>query len=80
MDYRTVKINCKCGNLLMKYKKFGKGRVLKCFFSRITKSHIELKDEKIVCPKCKCVIGELTHGTESDYIKLNQKNIKPVQL
>ncbi len=52
-------IRCaRCKTKLWKYKKIGKGEVLRCHKSRITKfiQGIE-KDGKILCPRCNTPIG-----------------------
>lgn len=56
----SIEVACKCGQPLARYKKGGKGRLIKMFFSRILVDHAEifLKEpplplgENIFCPKC----------------------------
>lgn len=52
-------IKCaKCHKKLFKYLKIGKGKVLKCFFSRIEKPSYITDDEFIKC-SCGNVIGKI---------------------
>ena len=47
---RAVKIICtQCGSLLFKYRKGGKGALVKCFIERITEDYT---DEKCCCSGC----------------------------
>ncbi|AWL10971.1 hypothetical protein HMF8227_00475 [Saliniradius amylolyticus] len=48
---KTVDIYCaKCWTQLYKYRKGGKGALVKCFKERIVKDHT---DQEGVCPGCK---------------------------
>ncbi|MEJ6949453.1 hypothetical protein [Natronospora cellulosivora (SeqCode)] len=62
-------IKCaKCKAKIMKYKKIGMGKVLKCWKSRIKRVYDgEVKDENLVCGNCDNIIGELEEG----YVKMN---------
>ena len=47
---RTVQISCgKCRSLLYKYRKGGKGALVKCFIERIVEDHTNVVG---VCPSC----------------------------
>jgi len=47
---KTVDIFCKgCNTLLFKYRKGGKGALLKCFKERITQDFTEIP---CICPQC----------------------------
>ncbi|GAB6887676.1 hypothetical protein JCM13304A_11740 [Desulfothermus okinawensis JCM 13304] len=65
-------IRCaKCKKKLWKYKKIGKGEVLRCHKDRITKSFgWEESHGKIFCPRCKTPIG-IDKGT---FYKMIGKN------
>jgi DNA-directed RNA polymerase subunit RPC12/RpoP len=54
-------IKCaKCKSKLFKYKKIGKGKVLRCWKSKITRIYdAEVINKKLVCSKCKNEIGEI---------------------
>jgi hypothetical protein len=60
---RTVNIYCnKCQYLLFKYKKGGKGALVKCFKERISKDYTT---EPCTCPNCETVFARemLIRGT-----------------
>jgi len=48
--YSIIQVYCsKCSSLIYKYKKIGKGSLVKCYVSRIISD--EAKGQ-LVCPKC----------------------------
>ena len=60
---RSVNIYCsKCQHPLFKYKKGGKGALVKCFKERITKN---FTTEECTCPECATVFARemLIRGT-----------------
>ncbi|KJF80636.1 hypothetical protein [Photobacterium angustum] len=60
---KTVDIFCvKCKTLLFKYRKGGKGALVKCFKERIVK---DFTTEPATCPECGVVFGRdtLVRGT-----------------
>ncbi len=65
-----ITIKCaKCGKKLIKYRKIGKGRILKCYLSRIYDDKTVKKNGKIYC-SCGNLIGVI----EKNYIKMRQRN------
>lgn len=54
-------IKCaKCKSKLFKYKKIGKGKVLRCWKSKITRVYnTEVKNNKLLCSNCKNEIGDI---------------------
>ncbi|MEW6998052.1 hypothetical protein AADZ86_10140 [Colwelliaceae bacterium BS250] len=63
MPDKTVEVICnKCNTLLFKYKKGGKGALLKCFKERIVKNFTVTPCQ---CPKCLTVFAKdtLVSGT-----------------
>ena len=49
-DIRTISIRCaKCKSLLYKYRKGGRGRLVKCMLDRIAEDHTR---GDMHCPKC----------------------------
>ena len=53
----------------MKYKKIGKGKVLRCWKSKITRFYdAELKGNELICSNCGNIIGEI----KEDHIKMNR--------
>lgn len=60
---KTVQIYCsKCRALLYKYRKGGKGALVKCFIERIVEDHTKAA---CICPECDVVFGRemLIRGT-----------------
>ncbi|GAA0300089.1 hypothetical protein GCM10009128_18850 [Psychrosphaera haliotis] len=60
---KSVTIYCKkCQQILFKYKKGGKGALIKCFKERITKDYTT---ENCTCPQCNSVFARdtLVRGT-----------------
>ncbi len=58
----------RCKNKLMRYKKIGHGRVLRCYIPRIKKLMARLDDGKLKCNSCGNIIGEKEEG----FFKMNQ--------
>ncbi|CAH9050622.1 hypothetical protein PSECIP111951_00229 [Pseudoalteromonas holothuriae] len=55
---RTVDIYCaNCTCALFKYRKGGKGALVKCFLERITKNHTQDNNH---CPSCEQVFARAT--------------------
>ncbi|MTI69387.1 MAG: hypothetical protein FH751_03895 [Firmicutes bacterium] len=64
-------IKCsKCKNKIFKYKKIGKGKVLKCFKDRITRTYDCVVDND--CIKCTC--GNIIGIDEGNYYKMNKES------
>ena len=61
----TIKCS-KCKKKLLKYRKIGSGRVLRCWHSRIVEDYTVRKGNKIYC-KCGNLIGT------SDNLKIRMK-------
>ena len=67
----TIKCS-KCKTKILKYKKIGKGRVLRCWESKIRRIYDgEISDNKLVCKNCRNVIGEI-EGESSPYVIMNK--------
>jgi len=79
---KLLDIRCKCGFVLFRYLKVGKGRIIKCMVERITEDFVGLKGiatfSKPECPSCKRELGiiMMIHGEPA--LKLNQGSIEPV--
>ena len=41
---RVIKVECRCGQLLFKYYKGGRGRLIKCYLDEIRKDRLKLRD------------------------------------
>ena len=68
-------IKCaKCKSKVLKYKKIGSGQVLRCWESKIRKIYGELENDKLYCPNCGSLIGEVRTDREENYLKMEQNN------
>lgn len=57
----TIKCS-KCKNKLFKYKKIGKGKVLRCWKSKITRVYdTTVEDKHLKCGNCGNIIGEVSN-------------------
>jgi len=81
---KILDIHCKCGYLLFRYFKAGKGKIVKCFINRITDDYVGLQGSptfsKPLCPQCKKELGivMMVHGEVA--LKLNQGTIQGVRV
>ncbi len=77
---RSLEVVCKCGEPLARYKKRGKGRLVKMFFERIARDHagIFLLDpplplhHEIFCPSCHKRVATVQIISGKYAAKLNQ--------
>ena len=57
---------------IMKYKKIGKGQVLKCWESKIQKFYRgAVKRNQLICEECGTVIGDIKEYKQEPYVKMN---------
>ena len=65
-------IKCaKCKSKIFKYKKIGKGKVLRCWKNRITRVYEgKEKEGKLICGDCSNVLGELEENNRGKYYKM----------
>ncbi len=81
---KLIEINCRCGALLFRYFKAGKGRLIKCLISRLTDDFVGLKGAETfsrpLCPICGKELGiiMMIHGEPA--LKLNQGTIESIRL
>jgi len=77
-------IRCKCGYLLFRYFKAGKGKIVKCFISRITEDFVGLDGSptfsKPLCPNCAKELGIVMMIRGEVALKLNQGTIEGVRI
>ena len=56
----------------MKYKKIGKGKVLKCWESKIRRFYDgEVEEDKLICGSCDNIIGDIATDNSGNYVKMN---------
>ncbi len=62
-------IKCaKCKGKIMKYKKIGKGKVLRCWKNKIARLYdAQIEGDNLICNNCGNIIGEV----KENYIKMN---------
>ena len=66
-------IKCaKCKDKIMKYKKIGQGKVLKCWEKKIRRLYGIIKNNKLLCSNCKNVIGKIKSKNSKNYVKMNR--------
>ncbi len=59
-----------CKTKIMKYKKIGEGRVLRCYRDRITRLYdADVQGDSLCCGECGRVIGEI----EDDRVNMNSQ-------
>ena len=81
---RIIDVKCRCGYLLFRYYKAGKGRLIKCIISRLTEDFVGLQDAETFsrpkCPNCSKELGiiMMIHGEPA--LKLNQGTIETIRL
>ncbi len=81
---RIIEIECRCGFLLFRYFKAGKGRLIKCLISRLTEDRVGLQGARTLsrplCPACGKELGivMMIHGEPA--LKLNQGTIRSVRV
>lgn len=81
---KIIEINCKCGLLLFRYFKAGKGRLIKLMISRLSEDNVGLKGaathSRPLCPNCQKELGiiMMIHGEAA--LKLNQGTIVSVRI
>ena len=77
---RVIKVQCRCGQLLCKYFKAGRGRLIKCYLDEIRKDYAGISETPIgsrpTCPGCGKELGvvSIIHGRPA--LKINQGTVK----
>jgi len=85
MKARVISVECRCGCVLFKYKKIGKGKLIKCYLPRILNDRVNLSENieigtNVFCPKCRKRIGTIFGIKGMRAVKLNQGQIMPFRL
>ncbi|MFA5281452.1 MAG: hypothetical protein WC368_01890 [Candidatus Cloacimonadaceae bacterium] len=81
---KTVDIHCRCGFLLFRYFKAGKGRLIKLIISRLSEDNVGLQNvqtfSRPLCPNCASELGivRIIHGEPA--LKLNQGSIQYIRI
>jgi hypothetical protein len=77
---RVIKVECQCGQLLFKYYKGGRGRLIKCFLDEIRKDNVGVVDTPLdarpICPSCEKELGIVRIIRGRPALKLNQGAIR----
>ncbi len=77
---RVIKVECRCGKLLFKYFKGGRGRLIKCFLDEIRKDHVGVSGcptgARPTCPDCEKEIGIIRIVRGRPALKINQGTVK----
>ena len=77
---RVIKVECRCGRLLFKYFKGGRGRLIKCYFSEIRKDYVGVSDcptdARPTCPGCGKDLGIVRMVRGRPALKINQGTVK----
>jgi hypothetical protein len=81
---KIVNIECKCGYLLFRYFKAGKGKIIKCFVDRLSDDFVGIDNLpnhfKPLCPGCQKELGIILMIRGSVALKLNQGTIKSIRI
>jgi hypothetical protein len=77
---RIIKVECRCGQLLFKYYKGGRGRLIKCYLDEIRKDYVGVLEGAPglhpTCPSCGKVIGVVRIVRGRPALKINQGTVK----
>ena len=80
---RVIKVECRCGRLLFKYFKSGRGRLIKCYFAEIRKDHVGVSDcplgTRPTCPGCGKELGIVRMVRGRPALKVNQGTVKEIR-
>jgi len=81
---KILQIECRCGYVLFRYFKTGKGRIIKCFLNRMNGDYVGLSSaethSKPKCPQCGKELGIIMMIRGEPALKLNQGTIRPVRI
>jgi len=81
---RTIKVECQCRQLLFKYYKGGRGRLIKCYLDEIREDYVGIQDEPLgarpSCPNCGKELGEIRIVRGRPALKINHGTIQKTRL
>ena len=77
---RVIKVECRSGQLLFKYFKGGRGRLIKCFLGEIREDYVGVlgcpTGARPTCPGCEKELGIVRLVRGRPALKFNQGTIK----
>lgn len=77
---RVIKVHCQCGQLLFKYFKGRRGRLIKCYLDEIRRDYADVADMPIgarpVCPGCREELGVIRIIRGRPALKINQGTVE----
>jgi len=81
---QIIKVECQCGQLLFRYFKGGRGRLIKCYLDQIHDDGVGLANAPLcarpVCPACGKAIGIVRMVRGRPALKLNQGAIQKIMI
>ena len=81
---KIVNIECKCGMLLFRYFKAGKGKIIKCVIKRMENDYVGISNlptySKPKCPQCDKELGIIMMIGGEVALKLNQGTVKGIRV
>jgi hypothetical protein len=80
---RVIKVECRCGQLLFKYFKGGRGRLIKCYLGEIREDYAGvlgcLTGARPTCPGCGKELGIVRLVRGRPALKINHGTIKEMR-
>jgi hypothetical protein len=77
---RIIEVECRCGQLLFKYFKAGRGRLIKCYLDEIREDYVGVSGVptgfRPVCPSCGREIGIVRIVRGRPAVKINHGTVK----
>ncbi len=77
---RVIKVECRCGQLLFKYFKCGRGRLIKCYLDEIREDYVGVSGlpagSRPTCPGCGKEVGIMRMVRGRPAVKINQGTVK----
>jgi len=77
---RVIKVHCQCGQLLFKYFKRGRGRLIKCYLDEIRRDYAGVSGMPIgarpICPGCRKELGVIKIIRGRPALKINQGTVE----
>ncbi len=81
---RVIRVECRCGYLLFKYFKGGRGRLIKCYLDEIRQDYASVAgqplDAQPTCPSCGKCLGVIKMIRGRPALKINQGTIKETRI